>query len=161
MKKTNDEPMPAYLEVRKTLLEIQKISGAMIKPFALYDIVEAMRDQEEQKELSVSQIRAIVETYCALCNEFYLIYYFDKYPQESFFVSEERWKRYFISRQTRERAIQFLTKHGFITCEERPSVENASMLKVYKIDLPMLKSCVEAAGLLYSLAKEKQRKNAH
>lgn len=161
MKKTNEESIPAYLEVRRTLLDIQKFGGAMIKPFALYDIVDAMRDEKEQAELGVSQIRAIVETYCALCNEFYLIYYFDRYPKEHFFVSEERWKRYYIPPKTRDQAIQFLTKHGFITCEERPSVDSSMMVKVYKIELPALKSCVEAAGLLYSLAKEKKRQNEH
>ena len=150
--------VPLFKQVRGELMAMQRCGGAMIKPFALYQVVSMILSEEEKAKLGVKQIRLIVETYCALCNEFFIIYCFDKNSKNEFYMSEERWDKYFIDPQSREYAIKFLCTHGFIQQEEKVKTDESTLVTTYKIDLDMLKACRRLAEEWYEESKSKKRK---
>lgn len=154
---SNEIKFATHQKVRQELMKMQNCGGAMIKPFVLYQIVSMLLDEEEKTKLRVTQIRAIVETYCALCNEYFIIYHFEKNPKTEFFISEERWEKYFIELKTRHFAIDFLRTHGFIFCEEKANTDGV-VVTTYKIDLEMLQNCTKIAEELYEQSKTKKRK---
>ena len=132
-----------HTQVREVLLEMQKYGGAMIQPLMLYQslaVAMAISDDSITK-MSKTRIRDIAATFCALCNEFYLIYCFDDKPRTEFYMTEERWAKYFLGQKAIENSIKFLQRYGLIHCAKMKNPHRAiNTVRVYSINLAKLKS---------------------
>ena len=137
------QKVPAtHLEVRKALLQIQKLGGGMLMPFPLFEIAEKVFPYK-----LLSYHRTIVQVFCALCNEYFLIYCYDKKPKTKFFVSEDRWEKYHIDRHTRETVIEDLSNIGWIFTETTPLPDKEDIkITTYEINSEMLNLFVRYAG---------------
>ena len=157
-----DEFVPAtHTQVRELLLKLQKLGGAMIQPLILYDILTCImiRFEDEITQMSKLQIRDVSATFCALCNEFFLIYCRDKKPKTQFYVSEERWKKYFLEQKVRENSIDFLQRHDLVRCEQMKNPRKTeSIVMGYTINFDMLSKYCRIAGEIHDKVNANQYK---
>ena len=139
----NDFTPATHTQVREVLLEMQKYGGSMIQPLALYQafaVAMAVSDDSITK-MSKTRIRDISATFCALCNEFYLIYCFDDKPRTEFYMTEERWAKYFLGQKAIENSIQFLQRYSLIRYVKMKNPHKAiNKVRVFAINLRLLKS---------------------
>lgn len=155
----NNFKAATYVQVREEIIKMQNCGGAMIKPLVLYQIFDLMIVDEERTRMTKSRIRDIADTYCALCNEYYLIYCFDKHPQTKFYMSEERWAKYFLGQKARENSIKFLVEYEIIRCEKIRNPNKAiNIIRTYEFDLDWLIKFRKAAEELYQKSKAKRKK---
>lgn len=143
-----------HTQVRDELLLMQKCGGSMIQPLILYQLFAIFMPKEEITEMAKIRVRDISATFCALCNEYFLIYCRDKNPQTEFYVSEDRWEKYFIEEKAREDSIKFLQERGLIRCVnmEIPN-KPINIVRGYSFDLNQLQSYRRSADQLYSMSK--------
>jgi len=93
----------------------------------------------DEKDKTVGTARHVADTFCALANELYLIYCFDKNPQSQVTLSDERWSKYFLG-QGRDKSIGFLQSIKLIHCEDKADPNDPTMTeKWYEIDVDLLK----------------------
>lgn len=154
----NNFKAATYLEVRDEIKKMQNCGGAMIKPLVLYQIFNVMIPDKEKSKMTKSRIRDIADTYCALCNEYYLIYCFDNQPKTKFYMSEERWAKYYLGQKARENSIKFLECVGIIKCEKIRNPNKAiNIVRTYEFDLNCLILFRKAAEDIYSQSKAKKK----
>lgn len=132
-----DSNKPAtYQEVRKELEVLQSYGGAAIKPLALYDLVNFACGY---KHYNKRQIREMVDVFCALCNEYYVLNHNKKEPKTEFYMSEARWEKYYISQKTRENAIQRLFACGLIVFVKKQNPnKRVNKVRMYQIPYELL-----------------------
>ena len=151
-----------HTAVRERLLKMQKLGGAMIQPLILYKILSgimAIYDEDKITKMSKTQVRDISATFCALCNEFYLIYSKDRNPRTEFYVSEERWEKYYLGQKARENSINLLQRYDFIRCAKMKNPhKGAKFITVYTINLDMLDGCCEMAEDIHDKVNTQQYK---
>lgn len=151
------EVFATHSEVRAELMKMQKYGGAMINPFALQKVIFMLfSDKERQAPNSLHRARFIATTFCALCNEYWLIYCFDKHAKTEFFVSEERWERYFILPNQRDMAIKFLQEIELIACDTKVILPENKSIQTYRIRLDTLQLFRKAAEEMYDEARAKK-----
>lgn len=124
-----------HLEVRDELIKMQRCGGAMITPFALYKLFYELD--------SVDKIKARSRAYffCALCNEYWLFYCYDKHPKTEFFILDDRWEKYHITPYIMKDSTEFLQRINLITCGTKELVYYYKPVTTYKINLEMLQAC--------------------
>jgi len=110
--------------VRELLLKMEEFGGAAIKPLALYDIFDELFDNPQ---IPQNQLRNVVEVYTALCNEFFVIYHFDRRPKAEFFITNERWAKYRLAQKAIYNGIAFLSEKGLIRCRKGRNPHNRLM----------------------------------
>ena len=144
--------------VREKLEKMQTFGGAAIRPFALY---EFFYDVLQGSPSSMNKVKArdITDTYCALCNEFFVINHFSKKPRTDFFMSNERWEKYLLGQKARENSIKFLSQIELIHCKivQNPC-KPINKVRMYTIDLKCLTDILDYAEDKYEKRK-KQEKN--
>lgn len=137
----NEFSAATYSQVREVIVDLQHITGASIKPLVLYPMflhyIEI--DNGKLSNMSRTRVRDIVETYCALCNEFYLINSKAKNPSYYFYMSKSRWDKYFLGEKAIKSSLSFLIKHNFISCEKRRNPNGINKVRLFSINLFMLK----------------------
>lgn len=140
------ENIPPHIEVRQQLLSLQRLDGGMIDPFALRKLFYAvmLRDKEQHPNpLHFARLTASV--YCALANEFYILNYNKKRTNiVSFYVTEERWEKYFITPKARAQCVDFLEQYDFISCEIKSVPPEDNLTPVYKINVDKLRQCCKS-----------------
>lgn len=148
----------SFIEVRQELMKMQNAGGAMINPFALNKVFEHfLTDEEKQNPNYKNRLRSYSYTFCAIANEFYLFYCKERNAKKEFYILDDRWKKYYISEEIRERAITFLQKYNLISCGTIIIPPENIITRTYKINLEMLTTIRKAAEELYE--KERQRKS--
>lgn len=148
-----------HLETRAELMKIQQNGGAMINPFALHRIIfeYAFSDEERQENNSITRARLIATTFCALCNEYFVIYRNDRHPKTDFYMSDDRWEKYYIVPSHRKMAIEFLQRIGLISCDTKTIPPENQPVTTYKINLDILRQCSRAAEELHEQEKAKRK----
>lgn len=147
-----------YNQVREEIIKMQHCGGAMIKPLVLYQIFNVIIPNEEKTKMTKSRIRDIVDTFCALCNEYYLIYCFDEHPKTKFYMSEERWTKYFLGQKARENSIKFLAEYKIIRCDKIKNPNRpVNIVRTYEFNLDWLVIIRKAAEELYEESKAKKK----
>ena len=142
----SNSTIPPHIEVRQELLALQHLDGGMIDPFALRKLFYAvmLRDKEQHSNL-LHFARLTAYVYCALANEFYILNYNKKRTNiEMFYVTDERWEKYFITPQARAQCIDFLQRYDFISYEIKSIPPENKQSQVCKINVDKLKQCCKA-----------------
>lgn len=154
----NEFEAATHLQVRAELMKMQKAGGAMINPFALNKVFERCLTEEEKSDKHYkNRLRSYSYTFCAIANEFYLFYCREKAPKKEFFIPDDRWEKYFISDDIRERAITFLQKKDLISCGTKEIPPENKVVRTFKINLDTLTLYRKAAEEIY--AAERAKKN--
>lgn len=146
---------PHHIAVRNELLKLQRLGGAMIKPLALHELTLLMLRGTED-ESNTALVKAITDTYCALCNEYYIVCYSSSDPKEEFVVPEERWQKYCLNQKTRQKTFEYLQCWGFVECNDRISTEGIPYT-TYKIELKRLIKAREEVEVLRDQKKVAKR----
>lgn len=136
----NNQKFATHLEVRNELMKMQQNGGAMINPFALQRIIfeYAFSNEERQETNSITKARVIATTFCALCNEYFVIYRNDHHPKTEFYMFDDRWEKYYIMPSHRNMAIEFLQRIGLIACDAKTIPPENKPVTTYKINLEIL-----------------------
>lgn len=142
-------------QVRNQLEEMQYYGGAAIKPLGLYEIIYNLLNEHSPSSMNRSKTRDIVDTFCALCNEYYLISSRNKDTINEFFMTNERWDKYYLGQKARENSIKILNELGLISYRlARNPYKPINTVRMYSIDLSTLKLYTELARENY-LKKKK------
>lgn len=148
----------SHIETRQELMKMQNAGGAMINPFSLNKVFALLLTQEEKTDIHYqNRLRSYSYTFCALANEFYLFYCRDKAPQKEFFITDDRWEKYFISIDIRERAIEFLQKCNLISCGTKELPPENKTVRTYKINLDTLTIFRRAVEEMYEKERAKRK----
>ena len=154
----NEIKFASHREARDILAKMQKCGGAMIKPFAFYKVFWLVCSEEERNTPQMkSKIRLYTDVFCAICNEYFLIYCTDKHPRTEFYIPEERWEKYYYTQGVIEIAIEYLTKKQLLICGERKLPHKDKPVRTYMINLNMLELFARAAEEIYEEEKAKRR----
>ena len=155
----NNQKFATHIEVRNELMKMQQCGGAMINPFALHRIIfeYAFSDEERQKNNSITIARVIATTFCALCNEYFVIYRNDRHPKTDFYMSDDRWEKYYIVPSHRNMATEFLQRIGLISCDTKTIPSENEPVTTYKINLETLRLYSRAAEELHEQEKAKRK----
>lgn len=146
-----------HTEVRNELMAMQQAGGAMINPFAFPQIIAlSLRQDELPKKGSKELLRSYAYTFCAIANEYFLIYCRDKHPKTRFYISEDRWEKYFISADVRERDIEYLQKSNLIVCTTNEMPPDNRPVRAFEINFERLNIFRRAAEEVYD-AKRKNK----
>lgn len=153
----NNENFATHIEVRQELMKMQKAGGAMIAPFALNKVFAMLLTEEEKRDKHYqNRLRSYSYTFCAIANEFYLFYCRERNAKQEFFILDERWKKYYISDDIRERAINFLQEKNLIFCGTKEIPPENKTVRTYKINLDTLTLYRKAAEELYQAERAKK-----
>lgn len=155
----NKQTFATHLEVRNELMKMQQNGGAMINPFALQRIIfeYAFSNEERQANNSITRARLIATTFCALCNEYFVIYRNDRHPKTEFYMSDDRWEKYYIVPIHQNMAIDFLQSVGLISCDTKTIPPENKHVTTYKINLDILRLYSKAAEELHEREKAKRK----
>lgn len=146
-----------YREVRDMLAQMQKYGGAMIKPFVLYKLFCISYSEEEQQDPNFrAKIRFFTDVFCAICNEYFLICYNDKHQRTEFFIPEERWEKYFYTKELIEKAVTFLKNRDLLICGEKTFPNKDTPVRTYMINFDVLARYSRAAEELYEAERAKK-----
>lgn len=143
--------------VREKLEKMQSFGGAAIKPLALYDIFYQIIQDQSPSKMNRSKARDMVDTYCALCNEYFIINHFAKSPREDFFMSEERWAKYYLGQKARENSIKALDGWAIHTRITKNPCKPINKVRMYKIDLEIMNNFIRIAEENEEKRKQRQR----
>lgn len=141
--KMSKDTIPPHIEVRQELMALQRIGGGMFDPFALRKLLHSvmLRDKVQHPNL-LHFARLTAQVYCSLANEFFLLNYNkNRTDIELFYVTEERWEKYFIDSTTRAQCIDFLYRYDFISYEMKSIPPENKQTLVYKINVDKLRQC--------------------
>jgi len=146
-------------QVRDELLKMQEFFGSAIKPLALYHTFYECLQSVAPSKMNRSKVRDIVDTYCALCNEYYLLYSKKENLKTDFFMNEARWAKYYLGRKAMDNSIEFLREYGFIRYRKGRNPYNPiNTVRFYEIDLALLVGLRLDAEKLYEKQKSNQKK---
>lgn len=136
----SEKTLPPHIVVRENLMAMQRTHGGMIDPFALRILFHRiMQRDKEPNSNHLRFARDVAQTYCALANEMYLLNYNKKRTAiEAFYVTEERWAKYCIDRQTRELCFEYLCRYGLISCETKTVPPENKTTLFFSINLKKL-----------------------
>lgn len=144
-----------HLEIRKILMEMQHLGGAVIVPNTLYKVFD-MLIYKEGGTKNYGLIRSVTYTFCVMCNEYYLFYFKHKGCNTEFFISEERWSKYYISDYARNESLNRLQTYGLISCEEKYVPQKEKVMQVFQIDSEILKAFRRSVQDIYDEEKAKR-----
>lgn len=145
--KKENEKKPDHILVREALVNFQRLGGAAITPLVLYQVFEKVLDAERITDLSP---KAVTDVFCAICNEFYTSNY-KTGIQHDLVMSETRWKKYYINREERRRAMELLIKIRVIKIGEINSFSDSSKrVQVIGIELDVLSQLYDIAESIYA-----------
>ena len=139
----------SHREVRDELIEMQKCGGAMIMPFTLIKLFYELASDEEDTPNKKVRARNGAYFFCALCNEYWLFYFYDKRPNTEFFILDDRWEKYFISDSIKSDAIEFLQSIYLIACGIKEIAHHDKPVTTYQINLEMLQACRRSVREIY------------
>ena len=153
----NSDIYASHLEARSELMKMQKCGGAMINPFVFYNIILINLSEEEKNNYNqLTFAREIATTFCAICNEYYIIYCNEHQPKTEFYITEDRWAKYFISSTSRDISIKFLQRIGLIACDTKTIPPDNKSVTTYKIKLETLQSYRRMAEEYYKSERAKR-----
>ena len=133
--------------MREALIGFQKLGGAAITPLVLYQVFEKVIAAEGITDLSP---KVVTDVFCALCNEFYTSNY-KTGIQHNLVMSESRWKKYYIDREERQRAIDLLLTQHVIGISELNSFSDSNkVVQVIVIELDVLSELYSIAESIYA-----------
>lgn len=136
-----------YQQVREELVVLQSYGGAAITPLALYELVNFVC---MHRHYNRRQIKEMVDVYCALCNEYYVLNHNKKEPKKEFYMAEERWEKYYIPPKTRENAIKRLVDCGLLVFEKKPNPnKRVNKVRMYQIPYELLNALRNIAEEAY------------
>lgn len=138
----------AHEVVREEMLLLQKSGGSAIKPLSLYRVfLEIIKEIDPEETRPLVWARYVSDTFCALANEFYVINAFSKNPQEDFYLSEDRWEKYYLG-GGRDKALDYLEQMDLVAriVNEDPKdlTQNYTTYKINVALLTALRKDVEA-----------------
>ena len=135
------------IKVRNIISELQKFGGASIKPLILHPMflnyIKIM--DKKLSNMSRTRVRDIVETYCALCNEFYILNHSAKNPSPYFYVPKSRWNKYFLGEKAINTSLDFLTFQGFISITKKRNPKGINLIRMYRINVNKLEQVLREA----------------
>lgn len=149
----NKEYKQDHEMVRELLEKMQTFGGAAIKPFALYPIFYEILQEQKPSIMNKAKVRDIVDTYCALCNEFFVLNHFAKEPRTDFFMSNERWSKYFLGQKAKENSLKFLNGWAIHYVKKQNPCKPINTVRMYRIDLETLYNFVRLAEQQHEKAK--------
>ena len=152
-----EEKFATHIEVRQALMTMQKCGGAMITPFALYDLFLRVSVNEQTKYNKVVLARTRAYVFCALCNEYWLFYCYDKHPKTEFFIYEERLSKYHVLPNVWEETIEYLQQIGLISCGTKKIPPENKQVRTYKINLEVLHIFQRDVELTYEAERAKKK----
>ena len=136
---SENKKIATHLETREQLMQMQCLGGGMIMPFILHKVFQLLLPEETRPvEKSERIIRDSVYVYCALCNEYYVFNRHAKHPKKEFFITDARWEKYHISKETLKQCIEFLSQYDFISLEINDTIRHGAQVIVYRINLDSL-----------------------
>lgn len=137
---TENDNFASHKEVRQALMQMVKCGGAPMMPLSLFPLFYRFLTEEELKQSNpIIRARSYAYTFCAICNEYYVIYRNSKFPKKEVFISEERWDKYCIVPDIREKGIEFLQRINLITCDSKKIPPNNQIERTFKINLDTLR----------------------
>lgn len=143
----DEQNFATHIEVKHALMQMQKCGGAPIMPLSLFSLFYRLLSEEElQQPNPFIRARSYAYTFCAICNEYFVIYRKSAFPKKEFFISEERWKKYCILPKLREEGIEFLQRINLITCDNKIIPPDNQVERTFKINLDTLNlfsRCIE------------------
>lgn len=149
-----DVKFASHTEVRQALVRMQKCGGAPIMPLSLFPLFYRLFTEEElQQPNPFIRARSHAYTFSAICNEYFVIYRKSRFPQTEFFISEERWSKYNILPEIREKGIEFLQRIALIICDEKLIPPDNRIERTFKIDLKQLDLITRCVEELYDEAQ--------
>lgn len=150
----NNENFASHIEVKNALVQMEKCGGAPLMPLSLYPFFYRLLSEEElQRPNPIILARSYAYTFCAICNEYFVIYRKSKFPKKEFFMSEERWKKYCIIPDIREKGIEFLQRIDLITCDSKIIPPDNQVERTFKINLATLNLFTKAVEEIYQEAQ--------
>lgn len=150
----------SHTDVREQLKEMANYCGFAMKPLGLFNVFFQMLNVIKPSNMNRSRARDIVDTYIALCNEFYVIYSYSDEPKDEFYMTQKRWDEYGLGQKARENSIKFLEEYGFIHCRKMQNpYKPINTVRVYSIDDAGIRSLRLSVENLYADSRIKNYKN--
>lgn len=143
----NIKQTPAHEIVRKSIFEMQKASGAAIKPFGLLTLFYKLLQEFSPNKMNKVKARNVSDVFSALQNESFVIN-FDGKNCDWFYMTWKRWQKYGLGRKAIYNSVMFLKFIGVIQTEIRQHpLKPQNPVRYYKFNLERLKDIEERINM--------------
>lgn len=155
--KRTEENKDNYKKIRKVLFNLQKQSGAIIKPIAFAQLFYVYLRKYYPSRNNLDQARNMAEVFAILCNEYYIHGKMHGITT-AFFITEEKWREYMIGKTAKEHSIKILKKMKLIDYYNFYKESKQHRRRMYIINLEKLEELIHKTSLLKEKIERKEIK---
>lgn len=144
---------PAHKKVREAFIDMEKSSGAALKPFGLFPLFYKLLQSIQPNKMNRVKARNVADVFCALQNEYFVIN-FDGKNIDWFYMTTIRWQKYGLGRKAIYNSITFLKYCGIVDNEIRQHpLKEQNKVRYYRFNLDRLKD------IMHRVSFDGKRKN--
>lgn len=143
-----------YKKVRKLIFNLQKQSGAVIKPIVFAQLFYLYLKKYHPSRNNIDQARNMAEVFAILCNEYYIHAKMHGITS-AFFVTEDKWREYMIGKTAKENSIKLLKEMKLIDYYNFYRESKQHRRRMYIINLEKIEELIHKTSIL----KEKIENN--